>query len=87
MQAATTSLPPGSVMRVIAEPMIDWVGEDALRVLIVLEDGSVDRTTGAEVVETLHAIQQRLQAVGEDRFAYVEYATESDLAEDADTGS
>lgn len=77
--AAIATLPISTVKDVLVEPMVDSTGEDALRVIIVLEPDAVGRISGDAAVDTLVAMQARLRDAGDDRFAYIEYATEADL--------
>ena len=85
-QATASTLPPASVVRVQAEPTVDWVGEEGLHVLIVVDEKALGKLSGNEGLDTLHEVQERLRAAGEDRFAYLSYATAQDLTEeDADS--
>ncbi len=53
--------------------------------MIVVDEKALGKLNGNEALDTLHEIQERLRSAGEDRFAYLSYATEQDLAEeDAD---
>ena len=75
-----------NVVRTAAEPMVDWTGAEGWRVLIVLAPQAVERISGDAVLDNLSLLQERLQGAGEERFGFVEYATEEELAEDgADT--
>jgi hypothetical protein len=67
----------------VVEPWWDWTGTDALRVTIVIPDSAAGKIDGEQGLNMLGAVQDRLQRAGEDRFAYIHYATESELKEDA----
>lgn len=62
------------------EPMVDWTGADALRVLVVLRPSAVRllKTTD-KAPEMLNDLGERLGSMGEPRFAYVNYATQQEL--------
>jgi hypothetical protein len=68
-------------VRAESELTADSRGEDALRVLLVIESGAADRITGATAVDTLVGVQDALEKAGEERLPIIEYATEQELAE------
>jgi hypothetical protein len=74
-----------NVVRTTAEPMVDWTGAEAWRVLIVIAPDAVSRISGDAALDNLVGIQEMVQRAGDDRFAFVEYATEEELAEGDDT--
>jgi hypothetical protein len=74
-----------NVVRAVVEPMVDWTGADAWRVLIVLTGDAVPRISGEAALENLVGLQNRIQRAGDSRIAFVEYATEEELAEGSDT--
>lgn len=78
--AASATLKDAGLIRALTEDTVDPDGRDALRVVLVVD--AENKITGDLAVEVLVRIQQDLQRAGEDRFAYVEYATEEDLAEE-----
>ena len=86
-RAASASLSPGSIRRVISEPMADWTGADALQVVIVLNEGAATHLSDQQAVDVLHSIRKELRDSGEERFAFIKYATEKELAADANTES
>jgi hypothetical protein len=62
------------------EPMADWTGADALRVLIVLHPSAVRQLkTTDKAAAMLNGLGERLDRMGEPRFAYVSYATREEL--------
>jgi hypothetical protein len=83
-RAARAKLPTGVVQRVFSEPTVTWLGEDALRLTIVLAPNSVQQIDGDAVLDTLVEIQRDLQRAGDERLAIVEYATEDDLLDVGD---
>lgn len=84
-QVARESLGTENVVRVAAEPMVDWTGAEAWRVLIVIAPDALPRILGDPLANNLINIQKEVQKAGDDRFAFVEYATEAELAENDDT--
>jgi hypothetical protein len=76
---AKANLGPGNVIRVESEPSTDLDGNDAWRVTIVIPPGVAEKLNGDAVLDTLVQIQHRLQEIGDDRFAFVHYATEAEL--------
>lgn len=83
-QVARKELGAENVVRVEAEPMVDWTGAEGWRVLIVLAPEAVTRISGDAALNNLSFLQERLQEAGDERFGFVEYATEEELAEEGD---
>jgi hypothetical protein len=81
-EVAREQLGTENVVRTSAEPMIDWTGAEGWRVLIVLAPAAVERISGDATLDNLSLLQERLQEAGEQRFGFVEYATEEELAEE-----
>jgi len=75
------NLPPTiGVSRVEVEDYTDATGDDALRVLVVLdEDVEVDKVTGQEALKLTSAIHDSLQAHGIRLFPYIFFAKQSEL--------
>jgi hypothetical protein len=84
-EVAREELGTENVVRVVAEPMIDWTGAEAWRVLIVIAPNALSRILGDPLANNLVNLQKEVQRAGDDRFAFVEYATEAELAENDDT--
>ncbi len=84
-EVARRKLGAENVVRATAEPMVDWTGADAWRVLIVLAPDAISRISGDAALDNLVGLQKMVQRAGDDRFAFVEYATEEELAEGDDT--
>lgn len=84
----TLSLPASMpVRRIEAEEYVDWEGEDAIRVTVVLEDSvdvGDDSVTGQDVLDLKWAIRQRLIENKVAEFAYISITSESELEEDVD---
>lgn len=83
-EVAREKLGADNVVRTVAEPMADWTGADAWRVLIVIAPDAISRVSGDALVDNLSLLQDRLQEAGDDRFGFVEYATEEELANEGD---
>ena len=67
------------------EPRTDSLGNDALRVRVIISSSAVEELKHGEAVSTAHfELGQRLELAGEDRFPIVEYATREELAADGD---
>jgi hypothetical protein len=82
---AERTLPSHSVERVESTETIDSEGQSAVRVLIVLRPNVVQKLKGDAVLDTLVSIQNKLSDAGEERLSIVEYATEDELRESADS--
>jgi hypothetical protein len=77
-----------NVVRTIVEPMVDLDGDEAWRVIIVVDPKLADRIDGDAVLDNLIQIHNRLWEKGEeDRLPFVEFTTEEELAESDDPES
>ena len=66
----------GLVEDVDAEPAVDWTGDDALIVHVVLRPDALRALhTGSAFSAALRALSDRLQTLGEMRFPLIRYAT------------
>ena len=73
------------IQRLMVEDEIDMEGRDALRVTVVVPDDTRDdEFTGDNLLALDWAIHQALRAKGIRLFPYVFYATEQELAEEAE---
>ena len=75
------------VVRIEAEEYIDFDGEDALRVTVILDESvSVEdeSVTGKDINDLKDAIHDRLLENGITEFPYIYLTTESELREDID---
>ena len=86
-KAASAGLKGVRVSRVFSEATTDSYGDEALRVVVVFEDGADKKLTGEDALGMLVRIQNDLRRSGEDRLPIVEVATEEELASSADTES
>lgn len=68
--------------RVLAEPITDSEGNDALRITVVLKPETAQSLSGEAALDLLVELQRALQKEGEERFATVQYATEEELKAD-----
>jgi hypothetical protein len=84
-KVARKKLGAENVVRAVAEPMVDWTGAEAWRVLIVLSPDAMSRIPDDAALDNLVELQKSVQRAGDDRFAVVEYATEEELAKGDDT--
>jgi hypothetical protein len=84
-EVAREKLGVENVVRAVAESMIDWTGAEGWRVLIVLTEDAASRVSGDAALDNLVGLQKGIQRAGDNRFAFVEYATEKELAAGGDT--
>jgi|SRR4051794_10181337 hypothetical protein len=84
-EVAREKLGSENVARTVAEPMVDWTGAEGWRVLIVLTADAGSRISGDAALDNLVGLQKGIRQAGDDRMAFVEYATEEELAEGGDT--
>jgi hypothetical protein len=80
-EVAVANLDRARVESVLSEPTSDSQGRDALRITIIIKPGAAEELSGDSILDTLVQIQERLQREGEERFAFVEYATKDELEE------
>lgn len=86
LQSAKKTFPKAPrIQRLVVEDEIDMEGRDALRVTVVMPDDTRDdEIAGGHTLDLNWAIYQALQAKGINLFPYVFYATERELAEEAE---
>ncbi|MGE0259527.1 MAG: hypothetical protein AB7T18_12315 [Alphaproteobacteria bacterium] len=76
---------PEKIVRAIVEPWSDWLGNDAVRVtLVIAPDADL---SGRAAADTSVQVNQQLLRQGEERRAFIFYATEDELADSGDTES
>ncbi|RYC31469.1 hypothetical protein D3273_13915 [Lichenibacterium minor] len=82
-QVAAASLPGHRIARIATEPDVDADGLQGIRVVVVLvgDDASL---SGDEALNTIVDLRQALQKAGDDRFPFVDFTNESELAADVD---
>jgi hypothetical protein len=76
---AREKLTPRRFDDVVVEPKVDWVGNDALRVLLIIPNAAVGRLKGDALSGMLLELSDRLLAAGDERFPYIEFATREEL--------
>ncbi len=68
------------VRDVSAKPVSEWTVEDALEVLVVLDQSAVRQPRiGEKAMAMLNGLGDRLYHMGEDRFAHVGHAAAEEL--------
>jgi hypothetical protein len=72
---------------VIVEPATDSLGNDAVRLTIVIAPAAVKRLKGEAVLGLLVELRKRLDAAGEERVPILGYATRDELAASVDSES
>jgi len=78
-------LPPRWFQDVIVEPAADSLGNDAVRLTMVIAAGAVKRLKGDDVIGLLVELRKRLDAAGEERVPLLGYATRDELAANVDS--
>ena len=81
ISVANATLGAANVVTVSSQPMVDWMGDDALEIFVILAPNAQPSISGDAVNQTLSKIHHRLQEAGEDRFPFMRYATENELKE------
>jgi hypothetical protein len=84
-QVATANLSQQNFTSVLSSSSTDSTGEGTLRITIIIPPGAEKRIQGNATLSTLVQMQERLREAGEDRFPIIEYSTERELAESADS--
>lgn len=84
-KVARKELGAENVIRVDATPTVDWTGAEAWRVKIVLEPDALSRISGDAALDNLYRLFKSVQEAGDDRFTYVEFTNEKELAAGDDT--
>jgi hypothetical protein len=78
---AVETLGGANVVSVSSQPKVDWMGDDALEIFVILTPSAPASISGDAVNQTLSKIHDRLQEAGEDRFPFMRYATVDELKE------
>jgi hypothetical protein len=84
-EVATANLSQQNFTSVLSSSSTDSTGHEALRITIIIPAGAENRIQGNATLSTLVQMQERLREAGDDRFAIIEYSTEKELAEGADS--
>jgi hypothetical protein len=79
--AASETLGAANLVSVTSRAKVDWMGDEALEIMVVLTPGAPALISGDAVNKTLSEIHDRLQKAGDERFPFIEYATEDELRE------
>ena len=85
--AAQTALKGIELTEVHGEPTTDWEGRDALLITIVMRTGMEAKVTGNAVAQALVRIHRDLSLAGDERFPYIEFATEDEMLKEMDDDS
>jgi hypothetical protein len=79
--AANMTLGGASIVSVTSRPKVDWQGDEALEITVVLTPDAPASIGGEAVIRMLSETHNRLQEAGDDRFPFMRYATEDELKE------
>lgn len=69
------------VLELTVEDYVDWTGDDALRVDVVIDEATTDEELGEDTFRMKRAISACLLAEGIEEFPYIFIAKPSELAE------
>jgi hypothetical protein len=84
-QVATANLGSGNFTDVRSAPTVDLDGHDALQITIVLtSESTASSITGDAALNTLTQIHEGLRNVGDERFPFITFATETELTQSGD---
>jgi hypothetical protein len=84
-KVASANLTSANVTSVSSSSTIDSLGEDALRIMIVIKAGAESEISGDAALDTLVGIRDQLRIAGEERLAIIEYATKEELDASGDS--
>lgn len=82
-QVVVASLPDHRIANTAMKADIDADGLEGLRVTVVLMGDDMS-LSGDEALNTIVDLRQALQKAGDDRFPFVDFTNESELAADVD---
>jgi len=84
LQLSELKLPKNpKVVELQVEEYVDTSGEDALRVLVILDEGvKVEKLSGGDISNLKMAIRDRIRAQGVDLWPYITLAKRSELDQD-----
>ena len=69
------------VTRIWAEEMVDWTGEDDVRIHVLLDNDLTPQERGHDGIQPIRqAVQEALWAAGDPRFGHTEILTEGEYA-------
>jgi hypothetical protein len=78
-ETAKAALGARCVSWVSSAPMIDFRGDEALRVTIVLTPGSAETLSDRQLVDVTVRVHDALQIAGEDRYPFIGFESEDEL--------
>jgi hypothetical protein len=84
-QVGREKLSPRWFQDVMVEPAVDSLGNDAVRLTMVIAPSAVKRVKGDDVIGLLVELRKRLDAAGEERVPLIGYATRDELAASIDS--
>ena len=82
-RAAAPALGDHHIARISSRSGVDSDGLEAVRITIVLS-GHDDTLSGDAALNAIVDVHQALQKTGDERFPYIDFTNEHDLASDAD---
>ena len=82
-QSVAREMGEDNVIRVESAPASDSTGNDNARVTIVLSENAIGRVSNDSVLNAVVSLRERLRALGQDRSPLIQYATESELKQNA----
>ena len=82
-QSVARKMGEDNVVRVESAPASDSTGNDNARVTIVLSENAIGRLSGDSVLNAVVSLRERLRALGDERSPLIQYATESELKQNA----
>ena len=82
-QSVARKMGEDNVVRVESAPASDSTGNDNARVTIVLSENAIGRVSNDSVLNAVVSLRERLRALGQDRSPLIQYATESELKQNA----
>ena len=83
-EVGTTYLGGHWIKDILTEETTDWVGDDAVRITMVLDDAVVGHLDGENIAKTLVNLRKRFFAHEDQRIPYIIYTTVSEMAEGDD---
>jgi hypothetical protein len=84
-QALVAELGQENVIRVEYEPTADSRGQDALKIMVVIKPKAAKKLATEAPLNALVRLRKRLGEMRDDRTPIIQYATEAELAQDADS--
>jgi len=84
-KVASANLTSSNVTSVSSSPTTDSLGQDALRITIIIKSGAETTISGDAALDTLVGIRDELRLAGEERMAIIEYATKEELDASGDS--